>query len=200
MDSSNPPLILASTSRYRSELLRRLRIPFEAAAPDVDEAHINDEPPSKRAGRLAKAKAHALTGAFPNSVLIGSDQVAAHGSRVFDKPGTVHAAEDTLKSLRGERVVFYTAVSVIKAEKNTVVDQHHYLDETTVTVRGDLTSEEISRYVAADNPLDCAGAFKVEALGITLFDAVHTDDPTALIGLPLIAVARGLRQLGFTIP
>lgn len=200
MDSSPPPLILASTSRYRRELLQRLRIPFEAAAPNVDEAHRSTELPADRATRLASAKAQALTHDFPNAVLIGSDQVAAHGHRVFDKPGTTLVAEQTLDALRGESVVFHTAVSVVKTDNTEVVDRFNYLDQTTVKVRADLTVDEISRYVNADQPLDCAGAFKVESLGIALFDAVHTEDPTALIGLPLIAVARALRQLGYSTP
>jgi septum formation protein len=200
MDSYPTPLILASTSRYRRELLQRLGIPFESAAPNVDEAHRSSELPADRATRLALAKAQALTNDFPNAVLIGSDQVAAHGHRVFDKPGTVLVAEQTLHALRGENVVFYTALSVVITQNAKVVNRFDYLDQTTVKVRTDLTFDEISRYVNTDQPLDCAGAFKVESLGIALFDAVHTDDPTALIGLPLIAVARALRQFGYPTP
>lgn len=194
---SQQPLVLASTSRYRAESLRRLQLTFNTAAPMVDEAHLTGEPPERRAARLAKTKAQALSDQFPNSILIGSDQVASCRGEVFDKPGTMDKAVSTLKTLRGQSVDFHTAVCVYENQTGICLE---HTDLTCVQVRADLTDDAITRYVQIDSPLDCAGAFKVETLGISLFDAVRTDDPTALIGLPLIALAKALRELGLDVP
>ena len=199
LDMTDAPyaLALASTSRYRADSLQRLNIPFSVAAPNVDERHVPAESPPDRAARLAKAKAQALTAEFPNTVLIGSDQVASCQGRVFDKPGNAEKAVQTLLSLRGESVDFHTAVCVYHSRTHEGIE---HTDLTRVQVRADLTETDIIRYVQTDLPLDCAGAFKVETVGISLFDAVHTEDPTALIGLPLIAVAKALRAFGFCVP
>ena len=197
MPTPNPSLILASTSSYRADSLRRLNLSFEALAPQVDEAYLPAEIPSARAARLAQAKAKALGAQFPDSVLIGSDQVACCGEQMFDKPGSEKRAITMLESLRGEHIDFHTAVCVYQASSDRTIE---HTDLTRVMVRSDLTNDEIVRYVQADFPIDCAGAFKVESLGISLFEHVHTDDPTALIGLPLIAVARALRTFGLHVP
>jgi len=209
-------LVLASTSRYRAELLGRLGLSFTSAAPQVDEAHRLNEPPAERAIRLAREKSVALAAQFPGAVLIGSDQVAAlegsiedtmdgpmNGSmkaspvQLFDKPGTESNAIETLMSVRGKTVNFHTALCLHHPASDTSIE---HTDITAVDVRMDLDEETITRYVKADNPLDCAGAFKVEALGIALFTAVRSEDPTALMGLPLIATANGLRSFGYQVP
>jgi len=197
MPTKNPSLVLASTSRYRAESLSRLNIAFETAAPKIDEMHRPSEPPSCRAARLASAKAVELCTQFPHSILIGSDQVASHNDKVFDKPGSEERAVATLMTLRGLSIDFFTAVCVHHTRTGQSIK---HTDLTRVQVRSDLTHEEIVRYVNADLPFDCAGAFKVEALGISLFTAVQTEDPTALIGLPLIAVAKALREFGLSVP
>ncbi len=203
MNPIKPAIVLASTSRYRATLLQRLNLPFQTQSPDVDEAHVAGETPADRAARLARDKACALAGEHPDSLLIGSDQVAAFGNEVFDKPGTVEKAVHALMALRGQRVDFHTALCVYRSATPSGVPHQtcvEHTDLTTVVLRPDLTLEEITRYVDTDQPLDCAGAFKVETCGIALFDAVHTSDPTALIGLPLIAVARALRGFGVRVP
>lgn len=197
MPLSTPSVVLASTSRYRADSLRRLNLAFQSAAPLIDEAHLDSEPPGNRAARLANAKALALISQFPHSVLIGSDQVASCNDEVFDKPGSEERAVAMLMALRGHSVDFHTAVCVHHAQTGHSIE---HTDLTRVQVRKDLTDKEIARYVQSDLPLDCAGAFKVETLGISLFTAVSTDDPTALIGLPLIAVARALREFGLNVP
>jgi len=202
MHSSNPSqtLILASTSRYRAELLGRLGIPFQTAAPRVNEAHRDKEPPETRAARLAREKSVALAAQFPEAVLLGSDQVASlkeTPTTLFDKPGTEANAIETLLNLRGKSVHFHTALCLHHPSSARFIE---HTDLTSVEVRADLTEEAIARYVHADDPLQCAGAFKVESLGIALFTAVRSEDPSALIGLPLIATASGLRDLGFAVP
>jgi len=190
-------LVLASTSQYRAQLLRRLHIEFEQADPGVDEAHQAGELPAERARRLSAAKASSLATQFPSALLIGSDQVAAFGEQILDKPGSRDAAIESLRLVRGQSVNFYTGVTVLNTDTG---ETDNHLDITCVHVRGDLTDEDIERYVDADQPLDCAGSFKVESLGIGLFDSVSSKDPTALIGLPLIAVAKALRSFGTRVP
>ncbi len=191
--SSQPPLILASTSPYRRELLERLRVPFAVEAPDVDEAHLTGEPPTERALRLAAAKAEAVAVRYPGAVVIGSDQVAAAGGLVLDKPGTVERACQQLRHLAGSQARFHTACAV--RWHNTGFSVNH-LDTVTVSVR-DLTGEEIAAYVAREQPLNCAGSFKSEGLGIALFSRIESEDPTALVGLPLIWLSGALRQAGY---
>ena len=190
------PLILASTSRYRRELLERLGIPFSAESPGVSENHLADESPADRALRLAIAKADAVAARHPGAVVIGSDQVAAAGDTVLDKPETAVRAREQLARLSGSTARFLTAVSI--RSHNAAIRLDH-LETVTVRFRP-LSAAEIERYVAREQPLDCAGSFKSEALGITLFEAVESRDPTALVGLPLIWVAQALRQAGFQLP
>ncbi len=193
----NPPrLVLASTSPYRRELLARLGLPFEAVAPGVEEAAAPDEPPARLAARLAASKAAAVAAAQPDGCwVLGSDQVADLDGQPLGKPGHREAAIAQLHAMSGRRVRFHTAVA-LQAADGTLLEA---LDTTTVVLRT-LREPEIERYVDAERPFDCAGSFKVEGLGISLFEAVHNRDPTALIGLPLIATARLLRQAGFAAP
>jgi septum formation protein len=190
------PLILASTSAYRRLLLERFGLPFETVRPEVAEPHIAGENPSERALRLAVAKAEAVAARHPGAVVIGSDQVAAAGQKVLDKPGDAATCRSQLASLSGTDARFYTGCAVIGPSGSVRLV---HLDTTTVFFRS-LTAKEIERYVEREKPFDCAGGFKVEALGITLFESVESKDPTALIGLPLIWLAGALRRAGFALP
>ncbi|MCL1504054.1 Maf family protein [Xanthomonas nasturtii] len=189
-----PRLILASTSAYRRELLGRLRLAFDTARPEVDEQAQRGETPSVLAGRLAAEKAAAVAARFPEAWVIGSDQVAGLDGQALGKPGTLDQARAQLTAMSGRTVRFHTAVSLLGPERAL-----HALDLTEVHVRA-LTAAEIERYLDAEPALDCAGSFKCEGLGISLFDAIHSKDPTALVGLPLIALAGLLRQAGFQLP
>ncbi|SEV98016.1 Maf family protein [Luteibacter sp. 329MFSha] len=193
--SPQPTIVLASTSPYRAALLRRLLDHFEQAAPGTDEAPLPDEPPADRAARLAEAKARAVAASHPGAVVIGSDQVADLDGRVLDKPDTVHVAHRQLAASSGREVVFHTAVCVIDLHGDATT----HVDETRVRFR-DLSAEDIARYVERERPLDCAGSFKCEGLGIVLFERIDNEDPTALVGLPLIATARLLRAAGVVLP
>lgn len=188
-------LVLASTSRYRAQLLERLRLPFETARPEVDETPFAAEPPASLALRLAAAKADAVAQQRPQAVVIGSDQVASCDDRLLGKPGSRDVAIAQLQAMSGRDVVFLTAVAV--AGPGAAVGQT--LDTTIVRFRP-LADDAIARYVDAEQPWDCAGSFRCEGLGITLFEAIETHDPTALVGLPLIATARLLRATGFVLP
>src|SRR6201985_339916 len=190
------PLILASTSPYRRMLLERFGLPFETVRPEVGEEHIAGENPSERALRLAVAKAEAVAARHPGAVVIGSDQVAAAGQKVLDKPGDAATCRSQLATLSGTDARFYTGCAVIGPSGSVRLVE---LDTTTVFFRT-LTSKEIERYVEREKPFDCAGGFKVEALGITLFESVESKDPTALIGLPLIWLACALRRAGSPLP
>lgn len=185
-------LILASTSPYRQELLSRLRLPFDVIAPDVDESAHAAEPPAALAARLAHAKAQAVAARHPNAVVIGSDQVAELDGVALGKPGHHEAAVQQLRAMSGRQVIFHTAVTVVRAD-------HHFeasgLARVGVTFRA-LSDAEIEHYLHADRPYDCAGSAKVESLGIALLQSVESDDPTALIGLPLIRTCALLRQAG----
>jgi len=192
--SSATPLILASTSRYRAELLGRLGLPFEAIAPGVDEIPLPAEPPAALAQRLARAKAQAVAARAPGRWVLGSDQVPAFEGKVLDKPGTREAAQSQLEGCSGKSVVFYTAAALVAGER--VFD---HLDTTIVRFRA-LTPAQVARYLDAEPAYDCAGSFKVEGLGISLFEAIETRDPTALVGLPLIAVRRLLGEAGYSLP
>ncbi len=188
-------LILASTSPYRRELLARLRLEFDIAAPGVEETRLRGEPPRTLAMRLARSKAAAVCAHHPDAWVIGSDQVAAFDDNVLGKPGTRDAAIGQLAAMAGRNVEFFTAVCVSHADGR----RFEAIDSTIVQFRS-LRGEEIARYVEAEQPFDCAGSFKVEGLGITLFDAIESIDPTGLIGLPLIATARLLRKAGYALP
>lgn len=190
-----PRLVLASTSRYRAELLSRLRLPFETVRPDVDEVPAAGESPASLALRLATAKATAVAATRPEALVIGSDQVASCDGRILGKPGTRANAIAQLQAMSGREVVFLTAVAVASAGG----PGEQALDTTTVRFR-QLPDDEIARYVDAESPLDCAGSFKCEGLGIALFESIESRDPTALVGLPLIATARLLRARGVVIP
>lgn len=187
-----PPLILASTSRYRRELLERLRLPFEVRAPQVDETPQAGEAPAALAERLAQAKALAVALDHPQAVVIGSDQVAELDGEPIGKPGHHAAAVAQLRRMSGRQVVFHTAVAVL-GPGAVLVGQR--LVPVTVRVRR-LDDAEIETYLRLEQPYDCAGSAKCETLGITLLDAIESDDPTALIGLPLIATSALLRAAG----
>jgi septum formation protein len=189
---STPPLILASTSRYRRELLQRLRLAFDVMSPQVDEAPRPGESPAALAQRLAMAKAQAVARQRPDAVVIGSDQVADLAGEPIGKPGNHERAVAQLHAMRGRTVVFQTAVAVVRAD--TGYDRV-LLAPVTVRFR-DLHDDEIEHYLRTEAPYDCAGSAKCETLGIALLDAIESDDPTALIGLPLIRTARLLREAG----
>jgi septum formation protein len=186
------PLILASTSRYRHELLSRLRLPFEVLASEVDETALPGETPLQLAQRLALAKARAIAARRPEAVVIGSDQVADLDGQALGKPGTHQRAVQQLRRMRGRRVLFHTAVAVVRADQ---AFEAAALCSVAVSFR-DLGDDEIEFYLRAEQPYDCAGSAKCETLGIALLDAIESDDPTALIGLPLIRTSELLRQAG----
>lgn len=185
-------LILASTSAYRRELLSRLRVPFDVARPGTDETPRPDESPRSLALRLAEAKARAVAALAPGAWVLGSDQVADLDGRVLGKPGGHAAAAEQLASMSGREVLFHTALCLVRAGETAQLE----CDRTVVRFRT-LSAGEIERYLDAEQPFDCAGSFKSEGLGIALFDAIESRDPTALVGLPLIATARLLREAGF---
>ena len=195
-EHATPRLILASTSAYRRELLGRLRVPFESLPPGCDEQRLPDEPAQALAMRLAQLKAETVAARHPGSVVIGSDQVAVRGTEILGKPGTVERCTDQLLKSSGREVVFLTAVHVVDG-RNHRTESH--LDHTVVRFR-ELAAAEISRYIAVDAPLDCAGGFKAESLGIALFDRIESNDPTALTGLPMIWVSAALRRAGILVP
>jgi septum formation protein len=187
-----PPLLLASTSRYRALLLERLGLPFGVQAPDVDEAYLPRESPAARALRLARAKADAVWRRQPGACVIGSDQVAVVGRRILDKPGDATRCREQLRAASSRRVAFHTAVVVVGPGERSV--QAH-VDLTRLRFRA-LTDREISRYVELEQPFDCAGGFRSEGLGVALFESLDTHDPAALVGLPLIWLAGALRAAG----
>lgn len=185
-------MILGSTSRYRRELLSRLRLPFEVVSPDVDETPQPGEAPAALALRLAWAKANEVARRFPNAVVIGSDQVADLFGEPLGKPGNHERAVAQLQRMRGQSVVFQTAVAVVHRSG-------HFHDSALVPVTvkfRDLSDVEIERYLQMEQPYDCAGSAKSEGLGITLLDAIESSDPTALVGLPLIQTCALLRRAG----
>ena len=190
------PLMLASTSRYRAALLGRFGLPFNTASPAVDEAEIAGEAPRARALRLSEAKAEAVASQYPEAVIIGGDQVAALGTRVLRKPGNASNCREQLRQLSGSAAEFHTACTVRCV--SAALELTH-VDTTTVALRT-LANAEIDRYIEREQPFDCAGGFKAEALGITLFERMDSQDPTAIVGLPLIWLAGALRSAGFTVP
>jgi septum formation protein len=185
-------IVLASTSPWRRELLGRLGLPFAVESPGVDETPAPGEDGRATARRLARAKALAVAARHPRALVIGSDQVCLAGERVLGKPGSVDAARAQLASLSGQQAVFATALCVVDG-----AGQREFAGcvDTTVDFL-DLDPARIARYVERERPLDCAGSFKVEGLGISLFESVRSDDPTALVGLPLILLCRFLRDCG----
>ena len=191
-----PELILASTSPYRRSLLERLGIPFSALPPETPEDTVPGELPPDRALRLSIAKAQAIATRRPDAVVIGSDQVAAIGSKVLEKPGDAARCRAQLTAASGSSARFHTGCAVIGPQAGVRLV---HLDTTTVFFRS-LSEQEIERYVERERPLDCAGGFRVEGLGISLFESIESHDPTALIGLPLIWLACALRRAGFPVP
>lgn len=187
-----PALILGSTSRYRRELLERLRLPFECVAPQVDETPLADERPAALALRLALAKARAVAALSPDAVVIGSDQVADLDGQPVGKPGNHERAVQQLRAMSGRRIVFQTAVAVVQAKRGF---EGSALVPVTVRFRV-LSDGEIEHYLRTEQPYDCAGSAKSETLGIALLEAIESDDPTALVGLPLIRTCALLRQAG----
>ena len=189
-------LILASTSIYRRELLERLRLTFDVARPDVDETPRSNESPRDLAVRLARAKAAAVAAQQTDDAwVLGSDQVAELDGQPLGKPGVRDAAITQLMAMRGRSVRFHTALCLAHPDGRSFAE----IDLTEVNFRT-LEDAEIARYVDAEQPFDCAGSFKSEGLGITLFERIDNQDPTALVGLPLIATCRLLRQAGFALP
>jgi septum formation protein len=198
-DPSAPPfrpLILASTSRYRAALLERFGLPFTTEDPRVEESTRKGESPRARAFRLAESKAEAIASRFPNALVIGGDQVPATSTTILDKPGNAANCREQLKLLSGSTAEFYTACTVRCVEAGLKLS---HVDTTAVKLRP-LSDAEIDRYIEREKPFDCAGGFKAEALGITLFERIDTEDPTAIVGMPLIWLAGALRGTGFQVP
>jgi septum formation protein len=190
------PLILASTSRYRAMLLERFGRRFETQSPEVDESEQAGEAPRARALRLSEAKAEAVARLHPHAIVIGGDQVPAVHTTILQKPGNTANCREQLKLLSASTAEFYTACTVRCI--GTQVRLSH-VDTTAVKFRA-LCGEEIERYIEIEQPFDCAGGFKAEGLGISLFERIDSEDPTAIIGLPLIWLAGALRAVGYSIP
>jgi septum formation protein len=192
---SHPPLVLASTSLYRRELLARLRLPFQVAAPEVEEAALAGEHARDTALRLAQAKARAVAPRFPQALVIGSDQVAALDGEHLGKPGGHDRAVAQLKAMRGKTVLFHSALALLNAASGAVQTA-----EVPTAVRfRDYSDGEIERYLEIERPYDCSGSAKIEGLGIVLVERVSGDDPSALIGLPLVSLSAMLRNEGVPI-
>jgi len=189
-------LILASSSKYRKMLLSRIGIPFKCRSPEIDETRRVNESPLKLVERLADEKATTVSTESPHAIVIGSDQIAVFEGQIIGKPGNHQVAMEQLASFSGQVVEFLTAVSV-QCRSSGFNEQH--FDLTRVSFRH-LQKDEIERYLKTEKPYDCAGAFKAEALGIVLFERVTSEDPTALIGLPLIHTAAMLRRAGLRLP
>jgi septum formation protein len=192
MNSASRHLVLGSTSKYRRELLSRLNMPFEVAAPDVDETPQRGEAPAALAQRLALSKAQAVAAKFPQAVVIGSDQVADLHGQPLGKPGNHDKAVAQLRQMRGQTVIFQTALAVVCLETGFVQQD---IAAVRVVFR-DLSDDEIETYLRIEQPYDCAGSAKSEGLGIVLLERIDNDDPTALIGLPLIRASRMIRAAG----
>lgn len=191
-----PTLILASSSAYRRTLLARLGLPFRVEIPACDETALPGEAPAALAGRLACAKALAVSSRLAAGLVIGSDQVADCAGQIFGKPGTVERAIAQLQAASGRTVTFWTGLALANAATGRMQSAIIRCD----VVFRDLTDEEIARYIALEKPLDCAGSFKAEGMGVVLFRQLITDDPTSLIGLPLIALCDMLRAEGVELP
>lgn len=197
MNSSRPrKLILASTSRFRAALLDRLQLDFEAVAPPYEERNDPSQAPAQLVLEQAEGKAQSLADQFPDALVIGSDQVATLGGEILTKPGTRAAAIDQLTRLSGHEHRLLTAVVTIDTSAQRTL---RHLETSPIGVRS-LSSSEIEAYVDAEEPWDCAGSYKAESLGVSLFEYQRGDDPTAVVGLPLIQLCHQLRQLGVLIP
>ena len=190
-----PRLVLASSSRYRSELLSRLRIPFETATPDIDESPLLNESAQQTSTRLSIIKAETMASHYPDALIIGSDQIALLGTQQLGKPKTHSNAAKQLRSMSGNKVTFYTALTLLntranRIQTNVAVNQVHFRE---------LTNAQIEIYLHAEKPYDCAGSCKTEGLGIALINKMEGDDPNALIGLPLILLVTMLLKEGVNI-
>jgi len=191
-----PALILASTSPHRRLLLERLGLPFSTVAPGVDETRSFREPVDVLVRRLSRAKAEAVAATHPGALVIGSDQAAERDGEILGKPGDHATAVAQLKAASGKYMKFHTGLCLWDGHTGTCQE---YVDQTRVVFRK-LSDDEIERYLKAEKPYDCAGSFKSEGLGITLFEGIESNDPSALIGLPLIILCRFLRNVGLTLP
>lgn len=190
------PLLLASSSTYRRDLLQRLHLPFDWASPDIDEGRLKDEPAEALVRRLAAAKARALAATHPAHLIIGSDQVAVLGERILGKPHTFERAREQLLAASGRAVTFLTGVALLNsATGQCQIDCVPF----TVTLR-ELDSAQVERYLQAEQPYDCAGSFKAEGLGVSLFRETEGSDATSLIGLPLIRLVQMLAEEGISVP
>lgn len=190
------PLILASTSRYRYELLSRLAVEFTAVAPNVDEDSFKNKSldPVELAKTLALEKARAVARNNPHATVIGSDQVAALGETILDKPGTASNAKAQLTLMSGKNHALHTAVALVHPKGEVV-----FIESAELYMKN-LTEAQIDRYITSDNPLDCAGSYKIESLGITLFDKIQTQDFTSITGLPLMLLSQQLNLIGYELP
>jgi len=195
--SATPRLILASSSAYRRELLERLRLPFEVMVPDVDERPLPGEAPDGTALRLARAKAQAVAGRAPGSVVIGSDQVATLDGEQIGKPGNHANALAQLQKMRGRRVIFHTALCLWDSRAAALTGGAQLENVQTFVTFRDLPDAELDAYLRIEQPYDCAGSAKNEGLGIAILERIDSTDPTALTGLPLIALTGMLRKAGF---
>ncbi len=189
------PLVLASTSPYRRELLARLRLPFEVGAPGVNEAALPGEAARDTALRLAELKARAVAPKHPGALIIGSDQVAALNGECLGKPGSHEMAVSQLRAMRGRRVTFHTALALL----NTATGGLQLDEVPTAVYLRDCSDDEIERYLAAERPYDCTGSAKIEGLGIALVERMVSDDPSALMGLPLMRLTAMLKQEGVSV-
>ncbi|HEV2110994.1 MAG TPA: Maf family nucleotide pyrophosphatase [Gammaproteobacteria bacterium] len=190
------PLVLASTSPHRRMLLARLGLPFDTATPGVDETRSYREPVTELVRRLSRAKAEAVAHLHPGALIIGSDQAAERDGEILGKPGDHAAAVAQLTASSGKYLKFHTGLCLLDTRDGS---RREHVDVTRVIFRS-LAPAEIERYLRAERPYDCAGSFKSEGLGISLFEGIESDDPAALIGLPLIALCRFLRECGYPVP
>ncbi len=195
--SPTPRLILASSSAYRRELFGRLRLPFEVMAPEIDESALPGETPDATALRLARQKAQAIALRAPGSVVIGSDQVATLDGEQIGKPGDHASALAQLKKMRGRQVVFHTALCLWDDRAPALTGGAHLENIQTIVTFRDLPDAEFDAYLRIEQPYDCAGSAKNEGLGIAILERIDSSDPTALTGLPLIALTGMLRKAGF---
>lgn len=191
-----PRLILASSSRYRKELLSRLHLPFETAVPDIDETPLSDEAPEQTALRLAKEKAFSIAAGTSDALVIGSDQVATLDGEQIGKPGTHENALNQLRKMRGRKVVFHTALCLWDSRTSNAGEQMQIENVRTFVSFRDLPDHELDAYLRIEQPYDCAGSAKNEGLGIAIIESIESTDPTALTGLPMIALCSMLRQAG----
>jgi septum formation protein len=195
MTTTSLPLVLASTSPYRRQLLQRLRVPFEVTSPDIDETALPNESAHDAALRLSALKARAVAERFPNALIIGSDQIASLNGQHLGKPGNHAAATAQLRLMRGQEMVFHTGLSLYNSQRQRL---HTQVVLTRVRIRM-LTDQQIENYLLLDQPYDCAGSARSEGLGIAIMDTLSGDDPTALIGLPLIALTQMLSNEGYDV-